>query len=462
MAIHTFCRQHLAVCLFVMIFAIPCHADMTGSSVTSHAPQPVASNTFELVVEVTGESSDDEYIDRFTIQLPTQWTINQVVAPPANTEPICTGTALAGWTPANWVYWQKNTGFPSNCGLWDTDPSNNVHQFIINVTVPDCSGTPWTLDWTIEGDEWPFSDPPHSTSGTLHINTCETVSTGQEKYNFKVVDYPGALTTFLGGINSSRKIVGYYSADLVNYHGFIQEDGSFTPVDYPGATHTYPFSINDQDHIVGHYRAGGAPLCFQYLPDGSYATFAPPGAITCIATDINDNNMIVGFFTDASARTYGFTYDGSAYATFSYPASNVTMAFGINNQNQISGRYTGNETTPVEHGFRLDGSTFASFNYPGSDGTRCSRITDNGVMTGSFYEDLTASPPKLNGLLIRGDAAYSQITYPGAQMTWISDMNSRKDLVGSYSFDGMSFSGIVVFDYPWELFIPSLSTGQDK
>jgi hypothetical protein len=52
---------------------------------------------------------------------------------------------------------------PTGCGDWN----NGTYDFCANVTIPDCTGSPWTVPWYIIGDTWGAA--PHSVSGTADL-----------------------------------------------------------------------------------------------------------------------------------------------------------------------------------------------------------------------------------------------------------------------------------------------------
>src|SRR6266852_156538 len=80
-----------------------------------------------------------------------------------------------------------------------------------------------------------------------------TVALAQQ-YNFTMIDYPNAITTFAGGINASGQVAGTY-ADAIGNHGFfLDSDGmSFTSFDFPGVTDTGATGINASGQVVGTY-----------------------------------------------------------------------------------------------------------------------------------------------------------------------------------------------------------------
>jgi hypothetical protein len=150
-----------AVVFMVAPFAAAQVEQIDASTVNSFSPDPLATGTFDLCINVTVSSPDLEYLDRFEIDLPDGWTVN-TVTPPARTG-CSTADPVAGGTDAgNVVYWQGASYAPggSGCGAW----LNGTYDFCVNVTEPVYSG-PYNMPWLIIGDGW--ANPPHSVSGTL-------------------------------------------------------------------------------------------------------------------------------------------------------------------------------------------------------------------------------------------------------------------------------------------------------
>ena len=75
---------------------------------------------------------------------------------------------------------------------------------------------------------------------------------------YTTIDYPGAATTEVNGINDSGTILGLYTTTAAGpVHGWIWQNGTFTAIDYPGATDTVPLAISNtgDGRELGHRRA---------------------------------------------------------------------------------------------------------------------------------------------------------------------------------------------------------------
>lgn len=142
--------------------------DNIGSSTLANvtpAYLPIGS-AFDLCFTVFVQSPDAEYMDHFDADLPDGWTVNSV-AP--NSVPAANGCSaalppVAGVSAGNIVYWQS-TGYPpqTGCGAWVGGSGTNF-DFCANITIPDSTGAPWFLPWTLVGDG--YGGEPHQTSGS--------------------------------------------------------------------------------------------------------------------------------------------------------------------------------------------------------------------------------------------------------------------------------------------------------
>jgi hypothetical protein len=117
----------------------------------------------DLCFAVAVVSPDLDYMDRFEVDLPDTWAVSDVYAQPATG---CDVATIAGVETGQVIYWQTAGTLPSGCGAWD----NGSYLFCANITVPDCTGEPWRLPWTILGDG--YGNPPHQASGTSEPMSC--------------------------------------------------------------------------------------------------------------------------------------------------------------------------------------------------------------------------------------------------------------------------------------------------
>jgi hypothetical protein len=125
----------------------------------------------------------------------------------------------------------------------------------------------------------------------------------------------GVVTTFAipagalaspWGINNANEIVGTYQVLDGTIHGFFRDpDGVLTfPIDLPGAVSTYLRGINDRHVIAGAWVDGsGVTQAFTLELPNRFTTFAYTGGTATGFQAINDKGLITGWYYD-SARTF--------------------------------------------------------------------------------------------------------------------------------------------------------------
>jgi len=109
----------------------------------------------------------------------------------------------------------------------------------------------------------------------------------------------GYNTTDPLGINNLGEIVGAYGPDGA-YHGFTYLDGKFTTVDFPGASSTVLQGINDEGVIVGQYTDGNGTSLHGFIDiNGKFTSvdFAGNAGYGESVNGINNAGQIVGFET---------------------------------------------------------------------------------------------------------------------------------------------------------------------
>lgn len=156
---------------------------------------------------------------------------------------------------------------------------------------------------------------------------------------FRAVNYPGAINTFLYGINKGGAMVGAFVSNSGD-DGFELVGGKFTLLQFPGSLNTSAFGINDQGVIVGEYDFDGAFLHGFILRNGAYQTVDDPDKNNAFGTrllGINNSGVAVGEYEDSEAFFHGFIYKNGAFENVIYPGSRNTFVQGINNLGLITG-----------------------------------------------------------------------------------------------------------------------------
>src|ERR1700723_2005357 len=170
---------------------------------------------------------------------------------------------------------------------------------------------------------------------------------------FQTVDFPGAVSTALRGINSLGDVSGTYSVVDLNADEFgfiIPRRGpaiSFKLAD-PTGTGIVVGGINDLRQLVGYYTDATSTLVgFLRQPSGQFVSIIFPGALSTQAYGINDCGIVVGVWGDGSTA-HGFYGRPGNLHSFDLPGAGATFSQGINNEGRIVGRYA---AAGVSHAF---------------------------------------------------------------------------------------------------------------
>ena len=209
------------------------------------------------------------------------------------------------------------------------------------------------------------------------------------------------LATRPTAINNSGDIYGYFLENPSLIHGFVRKGGKngiFTTVDVPPGPSTFILGANSRGDFVGLIEGNGPPISFSSIA-GVINLFQPlgqGGQPNAIAAD----GSIVGF-TTLQSGTAGFLM-GPNGNSFGFEVTNSlkgsTVATGINN---VAGKIVGyyRDLQDNLHGFVYD-----------------------------YRADLPALDDMSPNTYLT--VHVQTVDYPGAVSTWISDINSKGQIVG--------------------------------
>jgi hypothetical protein len=214
---------------------------------------------------------------------------------------------------------------------------------------------------------------------------------------FTTVNFPGAASSQVTGINAAGDLSGIYVDANGNSHGFTDIGGTFTTVDNPASTvFNQALGINNSDETVGYYAPTqtGSPGDIAYSQQGGAFTDINallPANFNSQAVGINSDATpwIVGFYQpDAGLTTsFGFVDEGGAITTIDPFGSTFTQALGVNDEGEIVGFYVDGQG--VQHGYIDNGGVFTSFDPPASASTTINGVNDQGDIVGFYTNNNT-------------------------------------------------------------------------
>jgi len=259
----------------------------------------------------------------------------------------------------------------------------------------------------------------------------------QSQINAKVVTFeiPGATSTYITCTNDSNDFGGYYIMGSNTYGFFYNAKAVDTIfVNYPGAVNTWVHGINNHRVVVGSFNTTGNIADdngFKY--DHSVFTFSITtnwlGHTFKVSRDINDNNCIVGDHRTNPTTSVGHILCSGSDTLFHYNY-NSSFVRGMNNAASAVGFWM---DAPYNYGFiRHHNGTFTNLNYPGATRTRLTGINDSNMVVGTY--DLYNSFVYKNGV-------FKKIVKAGVADFQVQDINNYGFIVGYYKNASNNFSG---------------------
>jgi probable HAF family extracellular repeat protein len=251
---------------------------------------------------------------------------------------------------------------------------------------------------------------------------------------------PGNADTRPTGVNDRGVVSGLYQTPDNHRHGFLWENGEFTLIDF-GTLYTNVFQINNNGVFVGRYDTPGVAHGYVY-DHGSLETIDYPGSLGfTVVTGIDDDGNIVGRYRGADKHNHGFSRFGGVYTTVDYPGATSIEAMTIDSKGRyIAGWYV--DTEGRLHGFKLVAGVFTSFDAPDAQNTGslagAMGVNKHGDIVGIFSRATDPTLPcgcKGHGFILSDEGEYTVFDYPGATVTFNTDINKHGDIVGIFYTD---------------------------
>lgn len=207
---------------------------------------------------------------------------------------------------------------------------------------------------------------------------------------------------------------------------------SFTTVDYPGAATTRLIGLNDHGEMVGHYIFAGQPRhAFKYS-HGTFEALDPTGVLgthESAANQINNRGDITGWYTDAPGTRHGYVLRDGVVITIDYPGSTYTQVNGISDTGIVIGHFR--DAAQVFHGFVLEGGVFRQVDAPGALNTFPYYLNARGDLAGDYNE---RAGEVGHGFVLTNDGAWISFDAPGAppNSTLAIGINDHRQILGYY------------------------------
>jgi len=166
----------------------------------------------------------------------------------------------------------------------------------------------------------------------------------------KTVQVGTSPQTTLWGIDNAGLMVGSWedtSTSTFTFHGFFafSPSGPFNNLDYPGALTSGLTGVNNLGAVTGTYSLNIGPPTFGYISiAGQFGSTGPDVAIY----GINDAFGFCGAYF-VNGVSHGYVFQNGVASGIDFPGAASTIAYGINNAGIVVGTYT--DTSGGTHGF---------------------------------------------------------------------------------------------------------------
>jgi len=225
--------------------------------------------------------------------------------------------------------------------------------------------------------------------------------------------------------------------------GLLASSYTFTPVDVCAGCPAAAFSVNNSGVIAGVvFDAAGGHSYFG--TSGSWTIFDVPGSVVNEAVSINDAGVIGGdMFSGGALRVFRRESDGSINVLPLIPGYANMGGGNINNTGITAGNVANDPFSGPAYGFIINGgSVTVPVTYPGANITQLSNVNDLGVVAGYYQDSVVAFP---HGFVRQADGTFLPFDVPNAAGTQLYGVNNLGHIAGGYyDPDGTSHGFIYV------------------
>jgi hypothetical protein len=262
--------------------------------------------------------------------------------------------------------------------------------------------------------------------------TCTTFASAQGTYT--QIDYPGAIDTYMGNINTAGDLDGNWLDENNDYHGFYLSNGTFTPINYPGAQNTVVGGLNDKGQIVGYAFPNTQPRSyFGFLYDVQTQTFTTvkdQAVSTTLPGTITDSGLIAGTVYTNSGATEIFVLKNSAYNLIAGPPALQGGYFGeagISNSNAIL--VTGQSQSGQWLNYWYSNGTYTPISLPQENQLQLDGANPQG---NAYVGDYQPAYNVIAGFLYQ-NGVFTSLQYPGSEDTNAESLSSTGEVVGLFT-----------------------------
>ncbi len=239
---------------------------------------------------------------------------------------------------------------------------------------------------------------------------------------------------------------------------------SFKTIDVPAAAGTYTYigvsGVDASGDAVGYYGnvdgdGDGTFHGFIALVNGNGIPLDPPGS-TNTSVGMTASGVIFGDYTYLNHQ-YGFVDDGGVFTTFdsgigeaappTVPLDISTDVAGITNAGVVYGDYAdyviNNDFQPGWQGFLNNNGVVTLVSFPGANITTLADINSAGTIVGNYEFGGNTNAGWINHGFVDSNGSFTSIDVPGAYSTSVVGISDGGVIAGNYQDNANNEFGFV-------------------
>ena len=239
---------------------------------------------------------------------------------------------------------------------------------------------------------------------------------------------------------------------------------SFKTIDVPAAAGTYTYigvtGVDASGDAAGYYGnvdgdGDGSFHGFIALVNGNGIPLDPPGS-TNTSVGMTANGVIFGDYTYLNHQ-YGFVDDGGVFTTYdsgigeaappTVPLDISTDVAGITNAGVVYGDYANyvinNDNQPGWQGFLNNNGVVTLVSFPGANITTLADINSAGTIVGNYEFGGNTNAGWINHGFVDSNGSFKSIDVPGAYSTSVVGISDGGVIAGNYQDNASNEFGFV-------------------
>ena len=239
---------------------------------------------------------------------------------------------------------------------------------------------------------------------------------------------------------------------------------SFKTIDVPAAAGTYTYigvtGVDASGDAVGYYGnvdgdGDGTFHGFIALVNGNGIPLDPPGS-TNTSVGMTASGVIFGDYTYLNHQ-YGFVDNGGVFTTFDYgiaeaappsvPIAVSTDVDGITNAGVVYGDYAdyviNNDNQPGWQGFLNNNGVVTLVSFPGANVTTLADINSSGTIVGNYEFGGNTNAGWIGHGFVDHNGSFTSIDVPGAYSTSVVGISDGGVIAGNYQDNASNEFGFV-------------------